>query len=458
MSMIPPAVVSYDPPVQTVADILASFWGMMAEMGPWLVIGFAVAGVLSVVVKPVWVERHLGRPGVGSVVKASVLGVPLPLCSCGVIPVGASLYRHGASRGASASFLISTPQTGVDSIAATYALLGPVFAVVRPVVALVSGIIGGLFVDAVSKHQPRPAAASASNVAQPEAAGPVRERAVNAARYGFVTLPADIVWALVVGIVVAALVTVFVPAGTLAAYLGGGFVAMLIAATVGLPVYVCSVGAIPLALGLMHVGASPGAALAFMVAGPATNAATVGVTFRVLGARAGLAYVTTVVVAAVLAGLALDAAGGALGLASLHPDTHLHEHGLTITDHVWAAGLSGIMLAAMWTRYGSRLMGSAMSKGSCCGGSCDTNNRPGDPVQALTGTRNDAVIVLDIEGMTCSHCSATVHRTLTEFPGVKAADVQLANKRAVVEGEALDAQKLAAAVEALGYSAKAAGR
>lgn len=126
--------------MNTLADILISFWGVLAEMAPWLVIGFLAAGVLSVFFKPAWIERHLGGAGVGPVIKASVFGVPLPVCSCGVIPLAAGLHRHGASKGATSSFLLSTPQTGVDSILATWGLMGPVFGVIRPVIALLSGI------------------------------------------------------------------------------------------------------------------------------------------------------------------------------------------------------------------------------------------------------------------------------------------------------------------------------
>ncbi|MEL7088379.1 MAG: permease, partial [Planctomycetota bacterium] len=143
--------------MQSLLTILSAFWSTLAEMAPWLLFGFFAAGVLSVFFPPSIIERHLGRGGrfwgAGPVVKASVLGVPLPICSCGVIPVGAGLYRHGASRGATSSFLLSTPQTGVDSIFATYALMGPVFAVVRPVVALVTGIVGGLVIDGATRNE-----------------------------------------------------------------------------------------------------------------------------------------------------------------------------------------------------------------------------------------------------------------------------------------------------------------
>ena len=137
-------------------NIPADFWLVLGQMAPYLLFGFLVAGVLSVLVRPEFVERHLGGRGIWAVLKASAFGVPLPLCSCGVIPVAASIRRHGASKGATTAFLISTPQTGVDSILATFGLLGPVFAVYRPLAALVSGLLGGAVVSAAENGAEAP--------------------------------------------------------------------------------------------------------------------------------------------------------------------------------------------------------------------------------------------------------------------------------------------------------------
>ncbi|MEM6458544.1 MAG: SO_0444 family Cu/Zn efflux transporter [Planctomycetota bacterium] len=331
-----------------------AFWATLAAMALWLLLGFLAAGVLWVWFRPRWIERHLGRGGVRPVVKAAVFGVPLPLCSCGVIPVGAGLYRRGASRGASSSFLLSTPQTGVDSIAATYALMGPLFAVVRPVVALVTGVVGGWLIDLVTRHEARdeiveaPGCGSSCCVGEPEGAGGKWWRAV---RYAVVTLPADLVGSLTLGLVVAAALTAWVPADVLSPYLGGGLVAMLAAVAVGAPLYVCATASIPVGLGLLAVGASPGAVLAFLIAGPATNAATVAVTWRVMGRTTGLIYLGTVLVVAVGSGLLLDAVFTAesLRLPAAAAAGHHHE-GLTWFGHAAAAALAGVMGYAGWVR------------------------------------------------------------------------------------------------------------
>ncbi|MEM8783609.1 MAG: permease, partial [Planctomycetota bacterium] len=244
-------------------EILTEFWSVLAEMAPWLVIGFALAGVLWVFVKPAWVARHLsaedGR-GKWAVIKASLMGVPLPLCSCGVIPVGTSLHKQGASKGASASFLISTPQTGVDSILATYALMGPVYAVVRPAVALASGVLGGWLVDLVERRETREAhpaekAAETGGCASSccgfstEAAGVTSwwGKAKAAARYGFVTLPADLVGSLFVGLLLAAVLTTLLGGDALATWFGGAW-GVGFAVLIGIPIYVCSTGSIPIAV------------------------------------------------------------------------------------------------------------------------------------------------------------------------------------------------------------------
>ncbi|MEM9881831.1 MAG: SO_0444 family Cu/Zn efflux transporter [Planctomycetota bacterium] len=334
--------------------LLTEFWATLAAMAPWLLLGFLAAGVLSVWFPPGWIERQLGRGGVRPVVKAAVFGVPLPLCSCGVIPVGAGLYRRGASRGASSSFLLSTPQTGVDSIAATYALMGPVFAVVRPVVALVTGVVGGWLIDLVTRHEARDEAVEAQGCGssccggKAEAAGGKWRRAV---RYALVTLPADLVGSLTLGLVVAAALTAWLPADVFGPYLGGGLVAMLAAVVVGAPLYVCATASIPVGLGLLAVGASPGAVLAFLIAGPATNAATVAVTWRVMGRTTGLIYLGTVLVAAVGSGMLLDVLFTAESLrlpAAVSPG-HDHES-LTWYGHAAAAALAALLGYAGWVR------------------------------------------------------------------------------------------------------------
>ncbi|MEA2063790.1 MAG: SO_0444 family Cu/Zn efflux transporter [Gemmatimonadota bacterium] len=293
----------------TAAEFITGSWYVLGLMAPYLLFGFLLAGVLSVCISPEWVERHLGGSGLAPVLKASVFGVPLPLCSCGVIPVSASIRRHGASRAATTAFLLSTPQTGVDSIAVTYALLGPVFAVFRPLAALVTGLVGGVLVKMFGSsdgtngaQEPKPACCTEACCSS-EGKGGTFARAL---RYGFVTLPHDIGLALLVGVFIAGAMSVLIPEKALAAYIGGGMVSILLIMAAGVPVYVCATASVPIAAGFMHLGASPGAALAFLIAGPATNAATIATVWKILGRRTAVLYLVTVAASALGCGILLD--------------------------------------------------------------------------------------------------------------------------------------------------------
>lgn len=332
--------------IDKAVEIVWESWLLLGQMSPYLILGFVVAGVLSVFISPKFVERHLGGRGFGSVVKASVLGIPLPLCSCSVIPVSASLRRHGASRAATTSFLISTPQTGVDSIAVTYALLGSVFAVYRPLAALAAGLLGGLLVLLFARRNHDPG--------QPEEEEPKCHESccsgegppnkfIGAMKHGLVTLPRDIGLPLLLGIFVAGAITAIATQDVWAQYLQGGFVGIVLAMALGVPIYVCATASVPIAIGLMHLGASPGAALAFLIAGPATNAATVAAMWKFLGGRAMALYLLTIVVSAVVGGLTLDWLFATLNVRVPMLTEHDHAAASVWISSAWAVVLLGIM-------------------------------------------------------------------------------------------------------------------
>ncbi|UCF16397.1 MAG: permease [Phycisphaerales bacterium] len=286
--------------------IAVEFWATVAEMSPYLLFGFFVAGLLSVLVSQTFVERHLGGRGLWPLLKASVFGVPLPLCSCGVIPVSMSLHKHGASKGATVSFLLSTPQTGVDSIFVTLSLLGPVFAIFRPFAAFATGIVGGSLVDALTHGQ-------SGEVEKPDkctdeccADAGKMGRFSRGMKYGFVTLPRDIGKAMLVGLAVAALISAIVPDGYFAEKLGTGILAMVVMMFLGIPVYVCATASVPVAAALIMKGLSPGAALVFLMTGPATNAASFATIWKTMGNRTALAYIAAVAGCALLSGILLD--------------------------------------------------------------------------------------------------------------------------------------------------------
>jgi len=411
---------------ETLTEIPSEFWGVLAEMAPYLLFGFLVAGVLSVAVSPERVERHLGGRGIWPVVKAAAFGVPLPLCSCGVIPVSASLRRHGASRGATVAFLIATPQDGVDSVAVTFSLLGGAFAIFRLAVALVTGIVGGAVV-AFSGADEQASGDETCREACCAPGGAPGGRLRRIFSYGFLTLPRDIGRALVVGLLVAALIGAVVPKDFFAGVLGGGVLAMLVMMALGVPVYVCATASVPIAAALVAKGASPGAALVFLMTGPASNAATIATVWKVMGRRTAVIYLATVALGALAAGLAMDYVFEVRGIA---------------------VGAAAPWMLPAWLKSAAAVallgvLGVALVRGKHTHHEADGAGETGVPTR-----------VLRVTGMTCSHCADTVRRALEECPGVESAEVDLVRGRAVVKGGA-DADALVAAVGGVGYHAEA---
>jgi uncharacterized membrane protein YraQ (UPF0718 family) len=268
-------------------EILMESWHVLVESAPYVLLGFFVAGLLKAFVPDSFMARHLGGSTFGSVVKAAVIGVPLPLCSCGVLPAALGLRRQGASKGATTAFMISTPETGVDSMAVTYALIDPIMTVVRPVAATITAVVAGVLVNLFpgrDEHpgrflpaKPRPQAVDAPaadcgchGCTVDPAGGGIAARFTSGMSYAFGEMLADIGKWLVVGVLVAGVIAAAIPEGTLTQYVGTGFASYLVMLVVALPLYVCATASTPIAASLLLKGLSPGAALVFLLAGPAT--------------------------------------------------------------------------------------------------------------------------------------------------------------------------------------------
>jgi len=432
--------------MEILLDIVVASWSVLTEMAPYLLFGFFFAGVLSVVISPAWVERHLGGRGIWQVFKASLFGVPLPLCSCGVLPVAASLRRQGASRGATTAFLLSTPQTGVDSIAVTYGLLGPFIAVVRPLAAFVTGLVGGALVHIVGEENGvEPGAPTTASSCAVEGCcddeADHRHSFLDAMRYGFVTLPRDIGRALLVGVVLSGVISALIAPDTLRSYLGGGIVPMLVAMLIGIPLYVCATASTPIALGLIHAGLSPGAALVFLISGPATNSAALTTLWKVLGRRAAIIYLLTVAVASLATGLAVDGLIGAGGLpesalvpaASSIADQGAHAHHEDGAAMSWFEMASAFVLLAVLIN------------------ALRPRRRP-DGVEAMAQD-DERVLEIKVGGMRCNGCVQSVQRALSEISGVTDAEVRLDEGRALIRGNGFSVQELIEAVNSLGFDA-----
>jgi len=292
--------------MELLVSIAAKSWSVMAIMAPYLLLGFFVAGVLGVFVPISFIERHLGKRGFLQIVKASLLGVPIPLCSCSVIPVATSLRKHGATQGATISFLTSTPQTGVDSIAATWGLLGPLFTFFRTLIAFITGCICGAAVETFTP----PAEESENGCDDKYCPSCNPKKGIHQWKqvfaYGFGTLPRDIGRALLLGIVISGLLGALVPEDFFTRRLSSEWLSMIVVMGIGIPLYVCSTGSIPIALAMIGMGLSPGAALVFLVTGPATNAATITTVFKTMGRQAVGIYLATLAVCALSAGWLLN--------------------------------------------------------------------------------------------------------------------------------------------------------
>ena len=291
--------------IEFAKSVAVDFWATLAEMSPYLLFGFLVAGLLSVLVSESLIRRHLGGRGLLPLLKASIIGVPLPLCSCGVIPVAMSLHKHGASKGSTIAFLLSTPQTGIDSIFVTLSLLGPIFAIFRPLAAFATGLVGGAAVDVITGGEA--AATRASENCQDECCrSNGKGKIARAFRYGFLTLPRDIGKAMLVGLLIAAILSALVPDDYFADSLEHPVLAMVVMLFLGIPVYVCATASVPVAAVLIMKGLTPGAALVFLMTGPATNAASFVTIWKGLGWKTAVAYLLTVAGCALASGAFLD--------------------------------------------------------------------------------------------------------------------------------------------------------
>lgn len=320
--------------------MLYEVWEVTLELAPWLLLGAAIAGAMHAWLPHGLVER--GLSGEGGVARAVAIGVPMPLCSCGVIPVGLGLKRQGAGDGPAVGFLISTPQTGVDSILVTASMLGWPFALFKVAVALATGLIGGWITKAVTPA-PAPTLPVIDNAPEPS----TMERVRDAFAHGDELLRSIWRW-LVFGVLVSAALSAWLPEdafGRLAAY--GPLAAMGVALGVSLPLYVCATASVPIAAALVQAGLPLGAVLVFLMAGPATNAATIGAVYRGLGPRPLAVYLATIVVGSVLGGLAFEAIADTSRL-QLAADQGGHDHGAA---HPWWAVACGLVLVGLLVRY-----------------------------------------------------------------------------------------------------------
>lgn len=374
-----------------ITHFFEALWQLSIAMAPYIIFGLAFAGILHEIVPDSIVTKHLGKDNISSVVKSTVFGIPLPVCSCGVIPLATSIKKSGASKGATLSFLISTPITGVDSILATYGIFGWIFTLYRAltsmIIAMVAGILTNIFdkepeiqkdtvkKPAFSAMAPKTATSFSMNAPDKEEScgtgtgsccseGSEEKKGFSlpaAMKYAFGTLLGDIAKPLFWGLLLGALITVAIPENLSEILKAYSWLSYLIVILIAVPMYVCATASLPIAAGLMLSGVSAGAAFVFLSAGPATNTVTIGVVKKMLGTKSLFIYLGSIIVGSLLFGLGLDYI---FDISAIDPASLIHMH----EESGIIATVSALLLWAMILWFIAKPY--FKKKDNCEGGSC----------------------------------------------------------------------------------------
>lgn len=418
---------------------------LIGEMAPYLLFGFFIAGMMHAFIPSTVYSRYLSGRNFKSVVLATLFGIPLPLCSCGVIPTAMSLRREGASKGATTSFLIATPQTGVDSIFATYSLMGLPFAILRPIAALVTALLGGQLVNLTEEDAKE---CECEDECEDECEGESEcecgcgcgcgskdkpltfiGKLKDAFHYAFVDMMQDIGKWLIIGLIVAGLITVFVPDTAFELFKDNTLASMLLVLCIAVPMYLCATGSIPIAVALMMKGLTPGAGLVLLMAGPACNMASILVVNKVLGRRTLITYLASIIAGAVGFGLLID--------YLLPRDWFVSE--LIAQDACCHEPLSWFSIACtilLLVLIANSLIHLYFGHHK--------------PKTTITNSDNMKQTFI-INGMNCNHCRTSAEKAIQSVAGVTSASVDLATKIAIVGGTATP-EAICKAVEEVGFS------
>lgn len=423
---------------------------LITGMTPYLLLGFFLAGLMHAFVPNTLYRRYVGGSTFRSVFNAAMLGIPLPLCSCGVIPTAMSLRKEGASKGATVSFLIATPQTGVDSIIATYSLMGLPFALIRPFVALATSLFGGVLVNRLDDNK---AVVSDSGHASDTSASAAStttfgQKLLQALKYAFVEMMQDIGKWLVVGLIAAGLITVFVPESFFSLFADKPLLSMLLVLAFSIPMYLCATGSIPIAVALMLKGLSPGTALVLLMAGPAVNVASMLVISKVMGRKTLFLYLLSIITGAVVFGLCIDyllpREWFTAPLMQMHSG---HEEGLSLVKMVCSVAFFLLLGNAFYQRY-------FRSSACCCGCHGHADHACSDDACSCESASHahaaEPVNEFKVKGMTCNHCKNNVEKAILSVEGVTRVEINLVSGQTWVYGKA-DPSAVVQAVKEIGF-------
>ena len=412
--------------MEFIKEIAVTIFSIFNGMSPYLLLGFLFAGILHAFVPQHLFSKYLSQNNWLSVFYATLFGIPLPLCSCGVIPTAMALYKEGASKGATVAFLIATPQTGVDSIIATYSLLGLPFAIIRPVTALCTSLFSGLVTNAFTTPNSSPSLVQRASY-DPEKKLSFAQKFKKALNYGYVEMMGDIGKMLLFGLIIAGLIAYFVPDNFFTIFGRHTLLTMLLVLVVAIPMYVCATGSIPIAIALMMKGISPGTALVLLMAGPAANIASMLVIGKILGRKTFALYLTTLVIGAITSGLMIDNFLPA-GWFDVSNFTTAAHHG----GHFYHVKIVCSVLLAI-------LLANALL----------LKKKDVQETAAATGRR----LTFRIEGMHCNNCKNNVVSALSRLKAVENVAVDLGKSVVYVTGNPSD-EEVKSAVEALGFTFK----
>lgn len=425
--------------------LLESLLFMLNQMSPYILLGFLIAGLMHAFIPQQTFARHLSGTGWKAVVKAAIIGIPLPLCSCGVLPTAIGMRRNGASKAASTSFLIATPQTGVDSIAATWSLLGPAFAVIRPIAALFTALFGGIAVGKSESAENKGTSNNLSDCGQKlcESGSPNHHshsesqnsseiniqkpkffnRCLAALRYGFIDLVGSIGSWLIAGLVIAAIITVYVPEDFFSILGKTPVLSMIAVLIIAIPMYVCATGSIPIAMSLVMKGLSPGTALVLLMAGPAANFASFTLISREMGKKSAAIYLAAIIIGAMAFGLAIDylLPSSWFSISAMHATCHHGGSEASLFDSLCSLILVSLLLFTFIKRF----------------------TQPKININNMTTEYK-------ITGMNCPHCQAAVTKSIAGVAGVEEVTVNLQSGIASVNG-AHNPADIIAAVRSAGF-------
>lgn len=393
-------------------NAIKQIWEFALIVSPWLILGFLFSALIHAFIGEKFIRQHLGGGGFGSVWKATVFGIPLPICSCGVIPLAAGLRKDGASRAATMSFLVSTPTTGVDSIFVTYAFLGATFAIVRPISALLGGILVGTLVSLLVKEK--------SEIADIQPAGAqslsLKGRLADGLKYGFGVLPEDVGKTVMVGVLLGGAIAAFLPQDFSQEYLSNPLIAYPLMLVISVPLYVCAIGSVPIAAAMMTKGLMPGAALAFLIAGTATNVVTIAFVAQKFGRNMVLIYLVSIMLLAVASGIVLDFLMGGV-----------------VVKEILFKGRE----IPFWLQLGSLILFVGLVSRSL--------------FKARGEKMPEARYTFHVPNMECKHCQMKVEQAVKEIPGVRNVEVLLGDNLVKVDGE-VDEKSLKQRIEEAGYT------